>query len=64
MRVEIKMKNKEIIPMLISLMGRDNEELLILAVSFLKKLSIFSENVTEMVWSADLCKTITYHITL
>lgn len=51
MRVEIKMKNKEIIPMLISLLGRDNQELLILAISFLKKLSIFTENVAEMVLS-------------
>lgn len=47
-KVEIKMKNKKIVPLLISLLDRNNPELLILVVSFLKKLSIFQENKTEM----------------
>lgn len=47
-KVEMKMKNKKIVVQLLSLMDRDNPELLILVVSFLKKLSIFQENKTEM----------------
>ncbi len=47
-KVEIKMKNKKIVSHLISLLERDNPELLILVVSFLKKLSIFLENKDEM----------------
>jgi len=35
--------------MLVRLLERDNVDLLILIVSFLKKLSIFVENKTEMV---------------
>ena len=45
----MKMKNKGIIKMLVSTLNRDNFELLILVVSFLKKLSIFVENKNEMV---------------
>lgn len=48
LKVEMKMKNKSIIPMLIRSLVRDNHELLILVVSFLKKLSIFVENKNEM----------------
>ncbi|XP_070538501.1 kinesin-associated protein 3-like isoform X1 [Ptychodera flava] len=47
-KVELKMKNKNVIPMLVKTLDRDNYELLILVVSFLKKLSIFVENKTEM----------------
>jgi hypothetical protein len=47
-RVEMKMVNKQIVPMLVSLLERDNIELLILVVSFLKKLSIFVENKDAM----------------
>lgn len=47
-KVEMKMKNKKIVSLLMSLLGRDNPELLILVVSFLKKLSIFQENKSEM----------------
>ncbi|XP_065068315.1 kinesin-associated protein 3-like [Rhopilema esculentum] len=47
-KVEIKMKNKKIVTLLMGLLGRDNSELLILVVSFLKKLSIFQENKIEM----------------
>ena len=47
-RVEMKMVNKQIVPMLVSLLDRDNIELLILVVSFLKKLSVFVENKDAM----------------
>ena len=48
-KVEMKMKNKSIVEMLVRTLERDNYELLILVVSFLKKLSIFVENKNEMV---------------
>ena len=51
LKVEMKMKNKAVIKMLVKSLDRDNFELLILVVSFLKKLSIFVENKTEMVWN-------------
>ena len=47
--VEMKMRNKNIVKMLVKCLERDNFELLILVVSFLKKMSIFIENKTEMV---------------
>ena len=47
--VEQKMKNKGIILQLVHLLSRGNQELLILVVSFLKKLSIYSDNKDEMV---------------
>ncbi len=49
LKVEMKMKNKNIIMMLCKTLNRENHELLILVVSFLKKLSIFVENKNEMV---------------
>ena len=49
LKVEMKMKNKQIIQMLVRTLVRENHELLILVVSFLKKLSIFVENKNEMV---------------
>ncbi|XP_006812486.1 kinesin-associated protein 3-like [Saccoglossus kowalevskii] len=52
MKVEMKMKHKDVIPMLVKTLERDNFELLILVVSFLKKLSIFVENKNDM---ADHC---------
>lgn len=48
-RVEMKMHNKGLVPHLLALLERDNTELLILVVSFLKKMSIFKENKDEMV---------------
>lgn len=48
-KVEMKMKNKRIVSMLVQLLARENTDLLIMVVSFLKKLSIFSENKDEMV---------------
>ncbi|XP_078687580.1 kinesin-associated protein 3-like isoform X3 [Branchiostoma floridae x Branchiostoma belcheri] len=47
-KVEMKMRNKSIIPVLIRTLDRDNFELLILVVSFLKKLSIYVENKNDM----------------
>ena len=47
--VEMKMRNKNVVKILVRSLERDNFELLILVVSFLKKLSIFLENKTEMV---------------
>ena len=66
-KVEMKMKNKKIVTMLVQLLDRDNVDLLILVVSFLKKLSIFVENKVEMVstwlsYSRILFLYICYHI--
>ena len=47
----MKMRNKNVVKMLVKCLERDNFELLILVVSFLKKMSIFIENKTEMVSS-------------
>ena len=47
-RVEIKMKNKDIIQLLVKMVRRENTELAILVISFLKKLSIFKENKDQM----------------
>ena len=47
-RVEIKMKNKNIIQLLVKMIKRENTELAILVISFLKKLSIFKENKDQM----------------
>jgi hypothetical protein len=49
LKVEMKMRNKSVVTFLVKTLERDNFELLILVVSFLKKLSIFIENKTEMV---------------
>jgi hypothetical protein len=48
-KVEIKMVNKKIVQLLIKTLERTNPELLILVVSFLKKLSIFIENKNSIV---------------
>ncbi|VDP99186.1 unnamed protein product [Trichobilharzia regenti] len=55
LNVEIKMHNKGIVGMICKCLSRDNFELLILLVSFLKKLSIFSENKNEMVSFICVC---------
>jgi Kinesin-associated protein (KAP) len=47
--VERKMKKKNIVQHLLCMMDRSNVELLILAVTFLKKLSIYRENKEQMV---------------
>lgn len=43
------MRNKNIVGLLVKVLERDDEELLVLVVSFLKKLSIFMENKNDMV---------------
>lgn len=48
-RVEFKMHHKGLIPLLLALLERDNDDLLVHVVSFLKKMSIFKENKEEMV---------------
>ncbi|KAL3871441.1 hypothetical protein ACJMK2_039438 [Sinanodonta woodiana] len=48
LKVELKMRNKGMVKMLVQSLERNNPELLILVVSFLKKLSIFIENKVEM----------------
>ena len=47
-RVEMKMHSKGLIPHLLALLERDNVDLLILVVSFLKKMSIFKESKDQM----------------
>lgn len=47
--VERKMRKKNVIGMLIKTLDRSNTDLLILVVTFLKKLSIFRENKDLMV---------------
>lgn len=46
--VERKMKKRKITPLLVSMLDRKSPELLLLATTFLKKLSIFLENKNEM----------------
>ncbi|XP_064649316.1 kinesin-associated protein 3-like isoform X2 [Lineus longissimus] len=48
LKVELKMRNKNIVGLLVRTLDRENFELLILVVSFLKKLSIFVENKNDM----------------
>ncbi|XP_067452223.1 kinesin-associated protein 3a [Thunnus thynnus] len=47
-RTELKMRNKNIVHMLVKILERQDEELLLVVVSFLKKLSIFLENKNDM----------------
>jgi hypothetical protein len=56
--VERKMKKKNIVPHLIRMLERSNVELLILAMTFLKKLSIYKENKDQMI-KARFCALIT-----
>ncbi|KAL2089471.1 hypothetical protein ACEWY4_014159 [Coilia grayii] len=47
-RTELKMRNKNIVQLLVKTLERDSQDLLVLVVSFLKKLSIFLENKNDM----------------
>ena len=47
-KVEEKMAKKNIVPLLAALLERKNQELLILVVSFMKKLSCYVKNKEEM----------------
>ncbi|MEQ2254587.1 Kinesin-associated protein 3 [Ilyodon furcidens] len=51
-RTELKMRNKNIVHMLVKLLEREDQELLLVVVSFLKKLSIFLENKNDMAEAA------------
>lgn len=42
------MKNRSIIGLLVTMMDRNNPDLLFIVLNFLKKLSIFGDNKTEM----------------
>ena len=47
--IEVKMLKRDIIKYLVALLDRKTPELLILVVTFLKKLSVFKENKDEMI---------------
>ncbi|GAB6027026.1 Kinesin-associated protein 3, variant 2 [Chamberlinius hualienensis] len=47
-KVELKMRKKNIALLLIKTLDRDKPELLVLVATFLKKLSIFAENILDM----------------
>ena len=51
-KVEEKMKRRGVAGLLVQLLARDNDELLILVISFLKKLSLYTENKEAMVASS------------
>ena len=48
LQIERKMKNRQIIGLLMGMMGRNNPDLLFIVLNFIKKLSIFGENKNEM----------------
>ena len=48
-RTELKMRNKNMVGLLVRVLDREDPELLVLVLSFLKKLSIFLENKNDMV---------------
>lgn len=57
------MRNKNIVGLLVKVLEREDEELLVLVVSFLKKLSIFLENKNDMV-SGEVTVAYTLSITV
>ncbi|CAJ1059475.1 LOW QUALITY PROTEIN: kinesin-associated protein 3-like [Xyrichtys novacula] len=46
--IELKMRNKNVVHMLVKILDREDRELLLVVVTFLKKLSIFLENKNDM----------------
>lgn len=48
LQIERKMKNRQIIGLLLSMLDRNNPDLLFIVLNFLKKLSIFGDNKNEM----------------
>lgn len=48
LQIERKMKNRQVITLLMSMLERNNPDLLFIVLNFLKKLSIFGENKNEM----------------
>jgi len=55
MSVEVKMKNRGLIMSLCSLLDRNDDDLLIIIITFLKKMSIYMENKDEIVSAATQC---------
>ncbi|XP_074524384.1 kinesin-associated protein 3a isoform X1 [Halichoeres trimaculatus] len=55
-RTELKMRNKNIVHMLVKILDREDQELLLVVVSFLKKLSIFLENKNDMAETSAVAK--------
>ena len=48
LQIERKMRNRQIINLLLSMLERNNPDLLFIVLNFLKKLSIFGDNKNEM----------------
>jgi len=48
LKIERKMKKRRIVPLLVSMLERNNPDLLYIVLSFLKKLSVFGSNKDEM----------------
>ena len=48
LQIERKMKNRQIIGLLLSMLERNNSDLFFIVLNFLKQLSIFGENKTEI----------------
>jgi hypothetical protein len=48
LKIERKMKRRAIVPLLVSMLERNNPDLLYIVLSFLKKLSVFGSNKDEM----------------
>ena len=48
-KVEEKMRRKNIVGLLVKMLERESSDLLLLVVSFLKKLSVYIENKDDMV---------------
>jgi hypothetical protein len=48
LQIERKMRNRQVIGLLLAMLERNNPDLLFIVLNFLKKLSIFGDNKTEM----------------
>ena len=48
LQIERKMKNRQVISLLMAMLGRNNPDLLFIVLNFIKKLSIFGDNKNEM----------------
>ncbi len=49
LQIERKMKNRNIVKMLVDLIERNNPDLIYISLNFLKKLSVFGQNKNDMV---------------
>jgi Kinesin-associated protein (KAP) len=52
--IEVKMIKKDIVKYLITMLDRDTPELLVLVITFLRKLSVFKENKDEMLRHSEM----------